>query len=333
VSHPAQPAVREPTPGGDRTESPGALAFRARLAAEHAAPVSDDARRLADAIRARHAGAALAVVFYGSCLRTGSVDGVHDFYLVVESYRTAYASGALAVANALLPPNVFYLELPRGDAMLRAKVAVVSREDLARGCAGGTHRSGLWARFAQPVAAVWLRDDAARALVVEGCAEAVETAVLAGLSLGGNAWQPIEAEALWRRVFRATYAAELRPERRGASDALYAAHAARYDAALGAALDALERRGSIDRETSHGATRVRLRSARRALPRPVLAKALAAVALAKSGLTFGEWLPYALWKVERHSGLHLEASPRQRRHPWLFALPLVVRALRSGALR
>ncbi len=40
-----------------------------------------------------------------------------------------------------------------------------------------------------------------------------------------------------------------------------------------------------------------------------------------------------LWKLERHSGVRFVASPRQRRHPLLLGLPLLVRALRQRALR
>jgi hypothetical protein len=55
--------------------------------------------------------------------------------------------------------------------------------------------------------------------------------------------------------------------------------------------------------------------------------------LLKTAFTFGDWLPYALWKLERHSGARLVASARQRRHPFLFGWPLLVRALRQRALR
>jgi hypothetical protein len=40
-----------------------------------------------------------------------------------------------------------------------------------------------------------------------------------------------------------------------------------------------------------------------------------------------------LWKLERHSGVHLVASERQRRHPLLLGLPILIRALRLRALR
>jgi hypothetical protein len=303
------------------------------LAAELAAPISSEARRLAEAIRTRHSGAALAVVFYGSCLRRGRAEGIHDFYVVVDDYRSAYASRALSFANAVLPPNVFYLEYRHHGATLRAKYAVISRDDLARGCTGRSRRIGLWARFAQPVAAAWLRDDAAQTMLVGACTDAISSAVGAALSLGGDGWQPVESALLWRRLFRATYGSELRPERSGASDAIYAEQAERFDAVLAAAIAALETSGVLERDAGAAEPRVRLHSPPTILPHPLVSKGMAAAQLAKSALTFGNWLPYALWKVERHSGVRIEASERQRRHPWLFAWPLVFRALRRGALR
>ena len=55
--------------------------------------------------------------------------------------------------------------------------------------------------------------------------------------------------------------------------------------------------------------------------------------LAKAALTFEGGVDYALWKVERHSGVKVEAGPWQRRHPILAAVPLLWRAYRRGAFR
>ena len=70
----------------------------------------------------------------------------------------------------------------------------------------------------------------------------------------------------------------------------------------------------------------------RYLRRPV-AKALAVVQLLKSAFTFGDWLPYALWKLERHTGTRLSPTERQRRHPFLCGWPLIIRVLRRRDLR
>lgn len=64
-----------------------------------------------------------------------------------------------------------------------------------------------------------------------------------------------------------------------------------------------------------------------------LAKAVYLAGLFKSAFTFGDWLPYALWKLERHTGTRIELSERQRRHPLVWGWPLVFRVFRQRDLR
>ena len=144
-------------------------------------------------------------------------------------------------------------------------------------------------------------------------------------------WQTVDPAALWCEIFRASYAAELRPERSDASDAIYADQPERFAARLAEAISVLEESGALERAPDPPA-RVRLREPIAAARVRSPFRLLAALTLAKGAFTFGDWVPYALWKLERHSGLHLEASDRQRRHPFLFGWPLLLRAWRSGAL-
>lgn len=284
-------------------------------------------------VRERYGAALEALLFYGSCLRDGN-EGVLDFYAIVRDYRGAYRSRALAVANAALPPNVFYLE--RGGS--RAKLAVLSARDFARGATPRAIRPVIWARFCQPFALVYARDDAARAAVAAVAADAIRTAVARGLGLlpeidGGVRFTP---EALWTAVFRETYASELRTESDARIQSLYAAAPDRYDHTLAAALDGLVADGRARVARESGGFRVDRAPGLLARPRRArrsLARVIGAVQLVKSAITFGDWLPYALWKLERHTGTRLEPSERQRRHPFLFAWPLVVRVLARRELR
>ena len=177
---------------------------------------------LGDQIRARHGEATAAVVFYGSCLRRGTAEGVLDFYALVDSYRAAYASRPLALANACLPPNVFYLEARRGAERLRAKYALVSLADFARGAAGRGLRTGIWARFCQPALAVHLREASSREALVAAVVESHLTAVRRVLPLLAEGVR-VSFEDLWQRVFRETYAGEMRPEVGAAIEDIYAA--------------------------------------------------------------------------------------------------------------
>jgi hypothetical protein len=302
------------------------------------------ARAYADELRRRHGDALAAVIFYGSCLRKHTDEGVLDFYALVDDYRAAYASSrALALANAALPPNVFYLELDSEGRRLRAKYAVFSLRDFARAVQPSAVRSGTWARFCQPARVVYARDDGARASVVAAVCRAILTAVLRGVALlpGEGDARRVEPEPLWLGLFRETYASELRPESGGGIEALYAADPPRYARALAAALPALASEGALLAAEPDGPGAWRVSAPAGALPsvrrrarlRRPLAKAAATLQLLKSAVTFGDWLPYALWKLERHTGTRLEPTERQRRHPFVFGWPLIARVLWRRELR
>jgi len=58
------------------------------------------------ALQSRHAGAVDAVLFYGSCLRSGDLyDGLVDLYVIVRDYRSAHRSLAAAAANRRWRPT------------------------------------------------------------------------------------------------------------------------------------------------------------------------------------------------------------------------------------
>src|SRR6478609_3887995 len=101
--------------------------LRDLVAEELTLPVDPRVTDMADAIAHRHGAASQAVLFYGSCLRQSQLEGLMlDFYLIVSDYRAAYAKRWLAVANRLIPPNVFYFEKDG----LASKYAVLSEADL-----------------------------------------------------------------------------------------------------------------------------------------------------------------------------------------------------------
>ncbi|MDH3518860.1 MAG: hypothetical protein OEM49_00245 [Myxococcales bacterium] len=304
-------------------------------------PASEAASRVCEEIRSRHGDALVAVLFYGSCLRGESSEGVLDFYALVDDYVRAYDARWPAWLNAAFPPSVFYLECDAGSQRLRAKVAVISVRDFLRGVGARSVRSGIWARFCQPSVAVWVRDAAAREALVAAVVRAALTAVERTLPQLPDArgMQRFDATSFWQASFRETYAAELRAESDTTIQNLYHTAPEYYARLLEAALESLagERRIALRRDGALWIVEHPLRRLRRArtiarLRRPA-AKLLALIQLLKSACTFGDWLPYALWKLERHTGTRLVLTERQRRHPWLFGWPLILRVLRRGELR
>ena len=67
--------------------------------------------------------------------------------------------------------------------------------------------------------------------------------------------------------------------------------------------------------------------------RHALGKPLNFVRLMKSAYTFDGGVDYLIWKIERHSGVRMEITPWQRRHP-ILASPYVLWQLKKrGAIR
>lgn len=284
-------------------------------------PLQPEAAAMARHLAARFGGETEAVLYYGSCLRTGTIDGlIMDFYVLVGDYRRAYRNRWLAFLNRLLPPNVFYIELPWRAKTLRAKVAVMRAGDFRRRCSPRRFNGSLWARFAQPSRLAWYKSPAARASAVAGVRDAV-------LAMAGNALPFFKGapspKNLWGKALRLSYGAEFRSERAGKADELVRLNRAYFQKLTPLALAALDR-SSLG--TAYEAER---RWARRRWA----GKAASLLRLLKAGLTFTGGLDYLAWKVERSSGVKVALKPWQRRYPLVAAPLLFLRLRRKGAFR
>lgn len=298
--------------------------------------------RITAEIRRRHAAAVDAVLFYGSCLRTGTTPrGVLDFYVLVSSYRAAYTRRLLSVLNAGLPPNVFYVEVGVGPDILRAKYAVISTADFERGAGPCDVAPIVWARFCQPARLVFVRNPAVQATVIRAASQAVLTFIerTVPLMAGAGATRSFRTADLWQTGFRETYRTEFRPERPDTIRLLYAADPQRYDRVTRLGMDELGRQyGWTYREQARVWTVSLPAWDRRAVwtswrLRIMLAKTLYALRLLKTTLTFDDWLPYVVWKLGRHTGVWVELSARQRRRPLVWGWSVLFRLLRRRVLR
>ena len=284
-------------------------ALTALVRAELSEPIDPRVTTLAAAIAAQHGEASRAILFYGSCLREARFDGLMlDFYLIVSDYRAAYPRRWLAVANRLIPPNVFPFEADG----LTAKYAVLSEADFHRLNGPEARSVSVWARFAQPSRLAWARNPAARERAIAAVARAAPTLLGAALTDGPA---PSDELDLWRRAFVLTYSAELRAERRDRSRSVVDADAERYRRFTGPASARATR-------SPTGWTRRRIEG-----------KALSVARLAKASATFAGGVDYIVWKINRHAGTAIAVKPWQRRHPLLAAVSLLPRLLRLRAIR
>lgn len=289
--------------------SAGAAALAERIAARLAVPVDPAvatfARALADAAGAR------AVLFYGSNLRTGSLDGVLDFYILLPGDQ-----------ESAIWPTVSYHEREHDGTTLRAKVATMRLATFARAAGGELTDTTIWARFVQPSALIWAEDDAARADIIAAIAGAATTAARLAAALG-----PVSgtAEDYWRALFRATYSAEFRVEKQGRENDILSVNADHFAGLLPLALDAAGIAPGL-----HGAILTpRLLPAERAKilawwkRRRRMGKPLNLLRLVKASTTFEGAARYAAWKIERHTGMPVKLTPFRERYP-LLAAPQVL---------
>ncbi|MDJ0945181.1 MAG: hypothetical protein QNJ30_17060 [Kiloniellales bacterium] len=293
------------------------------IARESAADPWPAVEAIAEAAREQQGPGIVAVLFYGSVRRDQDDEGgIIDLYLLAESYAGLRGSWLRRVLNALLPPNVFYLETAFEGRQVRAKYAVITLSQFERAVGPKALLPYFWARFAQPVSLIWSRDEASQARVRAALAQAVETMVR-------SVWPLFEAPPrspdFWTRAFTETYHTELRAEKKGRrAQQIYEYHGARYDRLLGAIPEA--RRGP-------SGARARRRAQITWWLRRVLGKACSVLRLMKAAFTFYNGADYLVWKINRHSGVEIELTPWQRRHPILAGWTLIWRLLLRGAVR
>ena len=305
----------------------------ALIESEISRSVMAEAEALASAILDAHGDAISAIVFYGSCLRSGDPTGMLDFYVLVDDYAAYYGKSIPAFFNRVLPPNVSYWEIPGTPEPVRAKVAVISLTRFAASMRPEAVDTTMWARFAQPTALIYARDDAVRAQVVDALADALATAVHWAAHLGPEKARP---EDYWSGLFRATYAAELRVETQDRSSHIISADPERYAALF---RPALERAGILWTEGEGEALsptitqEARERGQKGWRSRRWKGKVLNISRLVKAAFTFEGGADYLAWKIERHTGKALNLTPWQRRHPVLAAPGVWLRLWRQGGFR
>lgn len=290
---------------------PAPKALRALVAAEFARPQPEVLGHLVKAILDPHGRSVRAILFYGSCRRTGDLTGLIDLYVLYDDARAFHGGRLAALANHLLPPNVTLVSAGG----LRAKVATLSLRQFQRRARRTAIDTTIWTRFSQPCSLLYARDEASRRAAIALVAKAGRTAVFWARALSPEAQTPA---AIWQGLFLRTYRAELRPESAGQPALVYETNAAWFDALLAAAPP----------EPAPPVLPAGGWALRRLCGRP-----LNMLRLAKAAFTFAGGADYILWKLQRHAGIRLTLSDWQRRHPILAAPALLWRLRRMGAMR
>lgn len=264
----------------------------------------------------------VAVLFYGSVLRTGDLDGLLDFYVLTDRAPTGI--------SRWLWPDISFEEVQVGSLQLRAKVATMPLAVFAEAATGALPDTTIWTRFVQPSALLWIAGAAQAEEVVDAITAAAVTAARFAAVLGPVHGAPAD---YWKALFRETYRAELRVERPGREDQILAYDPERYAALLRLALDA---DGVAYRETRGELTPLlppkdRARILRQWRSRRRAGKPLNALRLVKAAFLLDGAARYGAWKVERHTGVPVKLTPWAERHPLLAAPGVLWRVWRARA--
>ena len=303
------------------------------IAAEMDQPVMSEARFLAQKLVQEMGDQAQAVLFYGSCLRTGDGAGLMDFYILTKGAE-GYGDGLISrTAHTWVPPFVRYFKCQYEGRQIHAKVAIMTLSCFAALARPGALDISIWARFAQPAALIYARDDTAREGVHDALRNAVMTAMGWAVCFGPDEGTP---GAFWRALFRATYAAELRIEDASRADLIVELAAARYDKLF---LPALIAAGFLPASVGEGTYHVPMEDDwRKAMKRQWLARRMASksvnlLRIFKGAMTFEGRADYVAWKIERRTGITLTLTPWQRAHPLLSAPQILTQMWKKGAFQ
>lgn len=276
-----------------------------------------------------------AVLFYGSCLRTGDAAGLMDFYVLVKN-ANGYGDGRIArAAHRLIPPHVRYFKTSFKGKPIHAKVSMMTLARFEALAKKQSNDISIWARFAQPSALVFVRDEQAQHRVAQALRQAIMTAmqwaVYFGPQGGGS------ARTFWSALFRATYGAELRIEDQNRAEQIIELALTRYEglflpAVIAAGFEPVANRSGTVFTITIPAAQRRARRAKWLLCQ-MASKSINLARILKGAVTFEGRADYVSWKIERRTGIKLELTHWQRNHP-LLAMPQIVAQLwRAGAFR
>jgi hypothetical protein len=297
-----------------------------------------EARALAERLVGETGDSVRVVLMYGSRLLKTSPDrhSALDFVVIVDRYRPFYVAlsaagelhrpvGLMTALAGALAPNVLAWA-PNDGLEGIAKCLLVSKRDFARALSPKPPDHFLLGRMVQKLGLVWAADPAEESWVQEQIAGA-HRHVLDWVAPYVDG--PVNAEGLGRRLLDVCYQAEFRPESTERAARVFEAQADHFSAVLAPTLEAAVAAGVMKREGDQYtlSAPVSSRERRRWRRHFRKSKARSTTRWFKHIVTFTNWLPYVVHKVERHTGRTIELTKLERKLPIVFLWPRVIHVL------
>jgi len=279
-----------------------------------------------EAIAARHPGRVQAFMYYGSSLRDlDDADKMLDFYVIVDSYRKTHKNPLRAALNLLIPPAVYYYEQEDKNRILSTcKYSIISITEFEKRCGAGALLSMVWGRFCQPSIMLFPKSE----LIAERLMASRETAVRYMASqIAPLIEAPVTSTQFWAKGFYESYRTELRPESSEARAAeIVERYGKRYERLTTALYGKPDKDGFyILPDLPEGPTKTKW------FLRRLVGKPMTAIRVINSAATFEGGLDYVLRKLKNHSGVTIEPTSFQRKHPVICSPVLGWKLWRKGA--
>jgi hypothetical protein len=281
-----------------------------------------------------------AVLLYGSHLLGAAPDrySAHDLVVVVEDYLGTYRElgrrgfthrppRLMASLARFLPPSVIAFS-PEGAAGPIAKCLIISASDFERELSARSRDHFMISRMIQEVGVLYVRDEVAEWWLDETL-EGARSTVLDWAAPYVSA--PFDAESLTREMIAICYRGEIRPESGSRATPVFEAQRAYLVETYERLLEHACIEGTVVRE-GHGYRSVHRPGPMARLKRSVYfaySKFRVTARWIKHVLTFENWLPYVVRKVERRTGMSVELTAWEMRLPLIFLWPRLFRVLRN----
>ncbi len=288
-------------------------------------------KSMCNRIKAIHKDRVLGFIYYGSSLRDiNNNDKMLDFYVLVDSYGKTHKNPLRALLNLLLPPAVYYLENKNEDTSISTcKYSIISLKSFEKKCTKRAFLSQIWGRFSQPAIVLFAKDKTIHKRIQTARANAIKHIASQAAPLFTKQVSAIE---FWSRAYCESYKTELRPESpKSRTLEIVKRHKNRYEKLSDILFGAPDKDGVYTLPANSQFDRF-ICKLKWALRR-VLGKIIAAMRIINSAFTFSGGLDYALHKLQSHSGVKIEVTDSQRRHPVLWSPVLAWKLWKKGAFR
>ena len=267
-----------------------------------------------------------AIVFYGSLLSeaTRTPSSFHDFYLIVDSLAAYHARTRDRWVGRVLPPSIYYRQFADD---LRCKYCVLTAAQFEREMSSKARDIHNIGRFSKRVAVLWARDPADYELIVDGCLSAARTLTPLALALLGPAFT---LDEFIKTLLRLSYLGEQRVAEDTKVDSLFVAERDHYRELYGAILAEAGLTPTGDTYHQPAPTKADRKRTERFLAR---SRRRGKMRWPKYIVTVDNWLEIALAKVERHHGVKVELTEREKKWPLIFGWPKYFALKRRGVVK